>query len=237
MLAAALAAGLRRRGADVRRSRRAADARRGLPRPARRRARRRSSRRRTTRWTDNGIKLLAAGGRKLTRRREEAIEASAPTTRHRDGRAPSRAPSAGRRQRARPVDARRPAYAAHLVAVPRGSPPRRAAGRARLRQRRGARVVGPERAAGARRGRRRCSHAEPDGTNINAGCGSTHPARAAGGGRRGRRRCRAGASTATPTGSSPSTHTGALVDGDHIIAICAIDLQQRGHARAATRWW
>ena len=51
--------------------------------------------------------------------------------------------------------------------------------------------------------------AEPDGRNINEGCGSTHPEALAERVARGRRRDRLRASTATATGWSPSTPTGA----------------------------
>ena len=69
-------------------------------------------------------------------------------------------------------------------------------------------------------------HAEPDGTNINAGCGSTHPEAAAGGGRLG-----ADAGLAFDGDADRVLAVdadGRLVDGDQIIAICAIDLRDRG---------
>jgi phosphoglucosamine mutase len=73
----------------------------------------------------------------------------------------------------------------------------------------------------------------PDGTNINARCGATHPDAlaevvAAGGFDLGLAfdgdgdRCIA------------VDHTGAIVDGDHIIAICALDLRARGALIADT---
>ena len=70
-------------------------------------------------------------------------------------------------------------------------------------------------------------HATPDGRNINAGCGSTHPADLQ--------------SRVVATGADAGLafdgdadrvlgvdHTGALVDGDHLIAICALDRHRRG---------
>jgi len=70
-------------------------------------------------------------------------------------------------------------------------------------------------------------HAEPDGTNINAGCGSTHPGELAGEvvGR--------GADAGVAFDGDADRvllvdAAGALVDGDHIIAICAIDRHDRG---------
>ena len=73
-----------------------------------------------------------------------------------------------------------------------------------------------------------CIHAEPDGTNINDGCGSTHPERPAGGGRRAGRRRRAGLRRRRRPGARRSTPPATLVDGDQIIAICAIDRHDRG---------
>ena len=75
------------------------------------------------------------------------------------------------------------------------------------------------------RGRRAARH--PDGTNINAGCGSTDPGRS-------RTRCRArgrrsaSRSTATPIGVIAVDEHGAVVDGDQIMAVCAHDLAARG---------
>ena len=73
-------------------------------------------------------------------------------------------------------------------------------------------------------------HAEPDGLNINDGCGSTHLDDAAAGGRRARRRRRASRSTATPTAAWPSTPTGSVVDGDQILAILALAMREPAHA-------
>jgi phosphoglucosamine mutase len=70
-------------------------------------------------------------------------------------------------------------------------------------------------------------HADPDGTNINAGCGSTHPQELA----------RVVAERSADVGVAFDgvadrvllvDATGELVDGDHIIAICAIDRHERG---------
>jgi phosphoglucosamine mutase len=70
-------------------------------------------------------------------------------------------------------------------------------------------------------------HADPDGTNINAGCGSTHPQELA----------RVVAERSADVGVAFDGDadrvllvdaTGELVDGDHIIAICAIDRHERG---------
>jgi phosphoglucosamine mutase len=75
--------------------------------------------------------------------------------------------------------------------------------------------------------------AEPDGSNINDNCGSTHPA---------------GLQDAVVAGRADVglafdgdadrviavDHTGALVDGDQLIALCALDLRRRGRLAADT---
>jgi phosphoglucosamine mutase len=71
---------------------------------------------------------------------------------------------------------------------------------------------------------------DPDGTNINRDCGSTHPAtlqRAVvdGGGDVGL------AFDGDADRVIAVDHRGALVDGDQIMAICAIDLRRRGRLR------
>jgi phosphoglucosamine mutase len=70
-------------------------------------------------------------------------------------------------------------------------------------------------------------HAEPDGRNINAGCGSTHPEdlQAA--------VVRLGADVGLAFDGDADRvlavdHTGALVDGDQVIALCAADRKERG---------
>jgi phosphoglucosamine mutase len=70
-------------------------------------------------------------------------------------------------------------------------------------------------------------HAEPDGTNINAGCGSTHPGELAG------EVVARGADVGVAFDGDADRvllvdAAGALVDGDHIVAICAIDRHDRG---------
>ncbi len=70
-------------------------------------------------------------------------------------------------------------------------------------------------------------HASPDGTNINAACGSTHPADLQA------RVVAAGADAGLAFDGDADRvlgvdHTGATVDGDHLIAICALDRHRRG---------
>ena len=186
-------------------------------------------------FADNGIKLFAAGGRKLHRRRRgrRSRPSSLRPRRDADRRAAGSAADVGsvdddgRRRRAlrwRPVRRRRSAGARldGLRVVHR------------LRQRRGRRRRRPRclRALGAdvdrdpRRARR---------TNINDGCGSTHPATC----RRGRGERGADVGLAFDGDADRVLAVdadGRLVDGDHIIAICAIDLHERGRAAPTTPW-
>jgi len=170
-------------------------------------------------WTDNGIKLLATGGRKLTDALEHAIAVNLT--------APDRRPSSAVGRIARAADPVRP-YVEHLVAALEG---RRLDGmRVVLDCANGAAsAVAPAafRAAGADVV---VVAAEPDGTNINAGCGSTHPA---------------GLQDAVVVAGADAglafdgdadrvvavAGDGALVDGDRILAICAADLHRRGRLR------
>jgi phosphoglucosamine mutase len=68
--------------------------------------------------------------------------------------------------------------------------------------------------------------ANPDGVNINAGCGSTHP------GALQAQVVQAGADLGLAFDGDADRvlavdHTGRLIDGDHLIAMCAIDLAER----------
>ncbi len=70
-------------------------------------------------------------------------------------------------------------------------------------------------------------HAEPDGRNINEACGSTHPESLQ------RAVVAQGAAIGLAFDGDADRvlavdETGALVDGDHLIALCAIDLRERG---------
>ncbi len=76
-------------------------------------------------------------------------------------------------------------------------------------------------------------HADPDGRNINAGCGATDPTSLAAAVRE------HGADLGLALDGDADRlvavdHTGAVVDGDHIIAICARDLRDRGALRHDT---
>ena len=168
-------------------------------------------------FPDNGIKLFAPGGRKLpddargrgrgassrrARRRARSPRRRGPAT---ASASPAAAPSSSTR------------YVAHARRPRSGAAPRRPARGRRLRQRRRVELA-PARAAGARAPRSRSSTPRPTARNINAGCGSTHPERAAGGGRRARRRRRPRVRRRRRPGASRSTQRGRLVDGDQILA-------------------
>ncbi|HEY8057164.1 MAG TPA: phosphoglucosamine mutase, partial [Acidimicrobiales bacterium] len=168
-------------------------------------------------YVDNGIKFFAPGGRKLSDEVEERLEAEL------DGLLREPVPTASA---ADPVDDSvgsawidavvasvpdRALEGLHLVVdCANGSASRWAPG---ALERLGATVE--------------VIHASPDGTNINAGCGSTHPedlqARVLADG--------ADAGLAFDGDADRVVGVdakGALVDGDHLIAICALDRHRRG---------
>ncbi|WP_334143325.1 phosphoglucosamine mutase [Rhabdothermincola sp.] len=76
-------------------------------------------------------------------------------------------------------------------------------------------------------------HARPDGRNINAGCGSTHPEDLR------KAVIAAGADAGLAFDGDADRvlavdELGELVDGDHLIALCALDLRERGRLRHDT---
>jgi phosphoglucosamine mutase len=173
-------------------------------------------------WTDNGIKLFATGGRKLDDATESKVEAELraralePAPRQPTGIDP-----------AIDLESHR-AYIDHLVAAVEG---RRLDGlRVVLDCANGAAFeLGPTvfRALGADVV---VLHAAPDGTNINHGCGSTHPAdllaSVVG----------AGADVGLAFDGDADRvlavdERGVLVDGDQIMVIAALDLHERGALR------
>ena len=166
-------------------------------------------------WRDNGVKLFAAGGTKLPDDVEERIEAELHLTH--EGRADLGL--------VRPVADAAEGYAEHLVASLDG---RRLDGMRLVVDcaNGAASVVAPAvlRALGAEV---EVLSASPDGTNINDGCGSTHPEALQ------RRVVEVGAEAGLAFDGDADRvlavdHEGGLVDGDHMIALCAIDLAARG---------
>ncbi len=174
-------------------------------------------------FPDNGIKLFAAGGRKLGPELEARIETELVTVL---GRAvPADEPMGASVGAVTPVPDAVDRYVEHLVAAIDG------------RSFNGRRVVldcaNGAAAESAPRAFERLGAdvaavgVQPDGTNINEGCGSTHPealreAVAEHGAELGfafdgdADRCLA------------IDEAGALVDGDHVLAIMALDLQRAG---------
>jgi len=175
-------------------------------------------------FADNGVKLFAAGGRKLTDDVEHAIE-------HELHALATEAP-AGVEGRGVGVSAElRDAldtYVAHVVGVLDG------------RRLDGIKVVIDCGNGAAFRAAPRILrelgvdvevlHALPDGTNINAGCGSTDPSELQ------RVVLESGAHAGLAFDGDADRliavdETGTLVDGDQLIAIAAFDLQERGRLR------
>jgi phosphoglucosamine mutase len=185
-------------------------------------------------YTDNGIKLLGRGGRKLTDEAEAAIAENMAAVLGAPGGAagpgagdPTNSgdhahPTAGRISHA---EAPLEDYAAHVVAALEG---RTLAGMNVVVDcaNGAASAVAPAvlRSLGATL---TVLAATPDGTNINAGCGSTHPEALQAAVRE------AGADAGLALDGDADRvigvgGDGGLVNGDRIIAICAADLHRRG---------
>ena len=173
-------------------------------------------------FPDNGIKLFAPGGRKLTddeQHRVEDVIAEAL------GGGPHPGPTGADLGTVAGDDGVLAAYTASVAAAIEG------------RDLRGLHVVldcangsnsviAPQVVAGLG-ARVDVLAASPDGTNINDGCGSTHPDRLQDA------VMRAGADLGLAFDGDADRvlgvdHTGALVDGDQILALCAVDLRDRG---------
>ncbi|HUR19017.1 MAG TPA: phosphoglucosamine mutase [Acidimicrobiales bacterium] len=178
---------------------------------------------------DNGVKLFAAGGRKLDDPTEQSLEAELDRilAGHRKHAVPAGA-GVGRLEPAGRVVAD---YEDHLVASLEG------------RSLRGLRVVVDcSNGAGCHIAPRvlealgaevESISGSPDGTNINDGCGSTFPAPLQ----------RAVVSSGADAGLALDgdadrvlavDHLGALVDGDQVLALCAMDLRARGRLKDDT---
>jgi phosphoglucosamine mutase len=172
-------------------------------------------------YPDNGIKLFSAGGRKLPDEVEERLETELAES------AAARDPKVAAELGTVSVDdgAARAAYVEQVLASLDG---RRLDGlRLVLDCANGAAssVAGELfRAAGADVS---VIHAAPDGTNINHGCGSTYPESLA------ERVVATNADMGLAFDGDADRvvavdGTGAVVDGDQVIALCALDLRERG---------
>ncbi len=171
-------------------------------------------------WADNGIKFFAAGGRKLADEVEEELEAVL------DALLADPAQAVGALDEVPLAPA--PGAAAWLDAVVASTEGRRLDGlRVVVDCANGASsALAPEalRRLGAHV---EVLHAAPDGRNINAGCGSTHPDDVS----------RLVVDTGAHVGLAfdgdadrvlAVDETGRLVDGDHLIALFAVDRRRRG---------
>ena len=165
-------------------------------------------------WSDNGIKLFAPGGTKLPDDVEAKIEAVIDAE-FEDALAPGEVV----------VDRTFDAYGEHVLALLEG---RDLAGlKVVLDVANGAAVdIAPDvlRATGAEVV---VVADRPDGRNINDGCGATHPEFVAS------KVVEHGADVGIALDGDADRliavdHLGNVVDGDHIIAICATDLRDRG---------
>jgi phosphoglucosamine mutase len=175
------------------------------------------------RWSDNGVKLFAAGGRKLTDEQEERLEAALGAEASTTAEVGEVHAPVGRHF----VDA----YVEHLASSAEG------------RRLDGLRVV-LDCAAGAAHGLAplvfaglgaevRSIDPSPSGTNINEGFGSTHPEALQ------RAVVEDGADLGLAFDGDADRvvavdHQGRLVDGDQVIALCALDLRERGRLRGDT---
>jgi phosphoglucosamine mutase len=181
-------------------------------------------------FPDNGIKLFSAGGRKLADDVEDRLEAELQRLLGGAPPSPSGAVGAPGGPTGAGVGTVRPvsAHAGYGAAIAASLTGRRLDGlRAVVDCAHGAAsVVAP----GVLEGLGvdvEVIHADPDGTNINAGCGSTHPEELA------RAVVARGADLGVAFDGDADRvllvdAAGELVDGDQIIAICAIDRHDRG---------
>jgi phosphoglucosamine mutase len=178
-------------------------------------------------FPDNGIKFFAAGGRKLSDDAESRLEAELDRVLAHGGSA--RTGQAVGRIRPDPAAADR--YEEAVAATLEG------------RRLDGLRVVldcanGAAHRVGPAVLRRLGADVTvicdgPDGTNINAGCGSTHPERLQA--EVVRRRAHAGLAFDGDADRVVAVdHVGRLVDGDQLLAMCALDLRRRGRLRGDT---
>ncbi len=176
-------------------------------------------------FSDNGVKLFEPGGRKLRDETEEAVEAALDAVL-----VPLDGASADAvRGEVRTASGATDDYIAHLTNAAGGGSPFAGLTVVVDCANGAASDSAPEalRALGATV---LVIHAEPTGTNINAGCGSTHPEVVAA------EVVRAGADAGLAFDGDADrvvavTETGAIVDGDHILAILAIDLDERDQLR------
>ncbi|MFH8338893.1 phosphoglucosamine mutase [Streptomyces sp. AM6-12] len=176
---------------------------------------------------DNGIKFFARGGHKLADELEDRIEAVYESHRHGE---PWQRPTGAGVGRVRPYDEGFEQYVGHLLAA---LPNRLDGLKIVLDEAHGAASgVSPE--AFGRAGAQVVTiGAEPDGLNINDGCGSTHLSRLKAA------VVEHGADLGIAHDGDADRclavdHTGEEVDGDQILAVLALALRERSALRADT---
>ena len=175
-------------------------------------------------YADNGVKLFEPDGRKLRDETEAAVEAALHAIVEDGTSAVASSPGS-----AMHVHGAVDAYVAHLVDAVGGGTPF-AGAHVVIDCANGAASVAAPLALRALGATVDVLSAEPDGININAGCGSTHPDVLAG-----EVLARGAAMGLALDGDADRVlaidATGAIVDGDHILAILALDLDGRAKLR------
>jgi phosphoglucosamine mutase len=175
-------------------------------------------------FADNGVKVFAAGGRKLADEVETRIEALL----HADALTLAGGADVGE---VAPVDGAIDGYVAHVVETfGAGS---LAGMRLVLDCANGAMSAAAPAALQGLGADVEVIHAAPDGVNINDGCGATAPAALAA------EVVRTGAEMGLAFDGDGDRviavdHTGTVVDGDRLIALSALDLRSRGELAADT---
>jgi phosphoglucosamine mutase len=174
-------------------------------------------------FPDNGIKFFTAGGRKLSDDAERALEAELDRVLHSG---PSAAPLTGADVGAITSGlGGRERYEASVIATLEG---RRLDGlRVVIDCANGAAFAVAPSVLGHLGAAVTVLNARPDGTNINAHCGSTHPEELQ------RRVVAEGAELGLAFDGDADRvlavdHQGRLVDGDQLVALCALDRRDRG---------
>ncbi len=182
-------------------------------------------------FSDNGIKLFAPGGRKLDDETEEVLEAELARVLGGGTRSERPAVTAGAVGRVESQPSIAEDYLSHLTASLEGR--RLDDMRVVLDCANGAASEVAPRAFEALGAQVELIGHRPDGTNINDGCGSTHPSglQAA--------VVSAGAEAGLALDGDADRvlavdHRGGLVDGDQMLALCALDLRERGRLRDDT---
>lgn len=178
-------------------------------------------------YTDNGVKLFEPGGRKLRDESEAAVEDALAALV--DGSSENDVPATAARGTVHEATGAVDDYVAHLVDSVGGGTPFSGL-QVVVDCANGAASDAAPAALRALGATVEVLHAEPNGTNINAGSGSTYPEVVAAA------VIEHGAAAGLAFDGDADRlvavdETGAVVDGDHILAILAIDLDQRDKLR------